>query len=156
MAALILLLVLMLAGCSSREVSPLAAAARAGDLEAIRRSAIGSNALDAPSGVNGWTPLLHAIHKNHAGSVRALLDLGANPNAANPRGTTPLMMAASYRQAEIVQLLLDRGADPTLKNSQGQTALDFARSGVADIDNWTLGHPDGGTVQILTAALERH
>jgi ankyrin repeat protein len=145
-----LLLAMALAACSRFEVSPLAGAARAGNLKAIRSAVEAGADLDGSSGINGWTPLLHAIHKNQPGSVRELLDHGADVNRADPDGTTPLMMAAGYGQAGIVSLLLERGADPRRRDTRGRTALDVAKSGVADIDRWTLGRPDWETVELLS------
>lgn len=63
-------------------------------------------------GPNGWTPLLHAVHKDQTGAVRTLIAAGADVNRAAPNGLTPLMLAASQGEAEIVELLLDAGADP--------------------------------------------
>ena len=39
-----------------------------------------------------------------------LLDVGADPNAADPTGETPLMTAARVGNLDAVKLLLDRGA----------------------------------------------
>ena len=78
------------------------------------------------SGPNGWTPLMHAIHKNQLGSVRALLSAGAEPDLASPNGLTPLMLAAAQGEGEIVEELLATGADPRLKQPGGETALTHA------------------------------
>ena len=153
MRCLALLLLIALAGCERYDVSPLAGAARSGDRQAIRRLAWGDQ-LNAASGVNGWTPLEHAVHKNQIGSVEELLAQGANPNAVDRNGRTPLIMAAGYGEAEIVRLLLAQGADPTLRDRGGKSALDAARSGVADAEKWTIGHPDADTVRLLTAAVD--
>jgi ankyrin repeat protein len=147
------ILLFALAGCARYDVSPLAGAARSGDREAIRRLAWGDQ-LNSASGVNGWTPLEHAVHKNQPGSVEELLAQGANPNAADRNGRTPLIMAAGYGEADIVRLLLAHGADPMLRDPHGKSALDAAKSGVADIDKWTIGHPDEETVRLLTVAIE--
>jgi ankyrin repeat protein len=78
------------------------------------------------SGPNGWTPLVHAIHKNQLESVRALLSAGAEPDLASPKGLTPLMLAAAQGEGEIVEELLASGADPRLKQPGGETALTHA------------------------------
>jgi ankyrin repeat protein len=81
------------------------------------------------SGVNNWTPLQHAVHKNQARAAFALIDAGAKPDST--RGdVTPLMMAAGYGQEEIVRGLLRRGADPMRVNTKDESALDLALSGV--------------------------
>jgi ankyrin repeat protein len=78
------------------------------------------------SGPNGWTPLLHAVHKNQLGSVRALLAAGAEVDGRADNGLTPLMLAAAQGEAEIVEELLAAGADPRLHGPIGWTALEQA------------------------------
>jgi ankyrin repeat protein len=63
-------------------------------------------------GVNGWTPLMHAVHKNQLGAAQALLDGGAQVDSRGRSGETALMMAAGYGYTPLVELLLDRGANP--------------------------------------------
>lgn len=126
--------------------TPLADAARAGDIAAIRDlTAHGADPNEAV-GQNNWTPLEHAIHKAQLKSVEVLLDAGADPNRADAGGTTPLMMAAGYGYTDIVQLLLRRGAKPSAK------ALDMALTGVSDIDRFTLFQCQDQTVNALRAA----
>ena len=94
--------------------SPLSDAAREGNV-AQMRTLLGQGAdPDEFSGSNGWTPLMHAIHKNQIASVTVLLDAHANPNLPTLSGQTPLMMAAGYGQVATVRLLLKRGADPRI------------------------------------------
>jgi ankyrin repeat protein len=78
------------------------------------------------SGPNGWTPLLHAVHKGQLEAVRALLAVGARPNGRGENGLTPLMLAAAQGEAEIVEELLNAGADPRLHGPVGWTALEQA------------------------------
>ena len=85
----------------------LVAAARAGNAEAIPKLAAADANLDRPSGVNEWTPLQHAVHKNQLSAVKALLASGASPQSG-------LIMAAGYGQADIVKALLEAGANPAL------------------------------------------
>ena len=105
------------------------------------------NAVDAR---NGWTPLLHAIHKRRVDAVRLLLERGANPNQ-RVNMATPLLMAASDPEPAIVQLLLDHGADPKLKGTGGSTALSEAVSGgaLSDIDHPLFGGCHPATVRAL-------
>jgi hypothetical protein len=42
-------------------------------------------------GIGGWTPLMCASYRGHAGTVKALLTAGADVNAANDRGMTALI-----------------------------------------------------------------
>jgi ankyrin repeat protein len=148
-------ILLALAACTTVPPSPLAGAARVGDLEGIRRLVQSGANLNEPSGVNAWTPLHHAIHKNQPGSVRVLLELGADVDAPSPHGVTPLMMAAGYGYDAIVRILLDHHADPSLKDAKGETALSHARHGATDIDRWTWPAQQTACVRLLEAA-ERH
>lgn len=56
-------------------------------------------------------------------AVKALLDLGADVNAANQAGDTALHIAVSGRSNSIIQLLAERGAMLEVKNKRGQTPL---------------------------------
>jgi hypothetical protein len=133
--------------------TPLIAAARASNVEMIRLlTSRGANPNLSDAAVNSWTPLLHAVHKAQPASVTALLNAGANPNAADPHGTTPLMLAAGYGYTDIVKILLAHKANPRLTASDGITALDLARSGVPDIDRFTVFHCQQDTVNALLAA----
>jgi ankyrin repeat protein len=136
-------------GCGGGLDDPLVAAARAGRAGEIRRLAREGVSLARPAGVNGWTPLMHAIHKHRPEAVAALLDAGADPDGPCCGGMTPLMMAAGYGQTEIVKLLLARGADARRRGPNGETALEKAVTGVADIDAFTLGACQVSTVKAL-------
>jgi hypothetical protein len=123
---------------------------RSGDVQAVRAMLARGADPNAAEGVNDWTPLLHAIHKNQLGSVAALLDGHADPNLA-VNSMTPLMMAAGYGYTPIVRLLLARGANPGLRDLDGWTAVDYAVSGMTDIDRFTLFSCQDDTVRALIA-----
>ena len=126
-------------------------AVRSGNVAEVRRMLANGADPNAPEGVNDWTPLLHAVHKNQLGSVAALLDGHADPNRA-VNGMTPLMMAAGYRYTPIVRLLLARGADPRLQDLDGETAIDYAVIGMTDIDQFTFFSCGDETVRAILAA----
>lgn len=108
---------------------PLIWAARQGQTATIGelvRSGADPNLQD--DGPNGWTPLLHAVHKNQLGSVRALIAAGADVDRPAPNGLTPLALAAAQGEAEIVEELLAAGADPRASRSRGWTVLQQAVS----------------------------
>lgn len=109
---------------------PTAAAARAGDASAIAAPAAAGADPNLRSGVNGWTPLLHAIHKNLAASVDALL-------------------AAGYGYTGMAQRLLEHGADPRAQLANGENALSFAVLGISDIDRFTAAACQTATVTSL-------
>lgn len=80
--------------------------------------------LDAGVPVNltnsvGDTLLILAAYHTHTGTVRALLERGADHARINDKGQTALG-AAVFRQAkDIVVALLDAGADPALGRQSG-------------------------------------
>jgi len=141
---------LMAAGVSRRELeSALIWAARSGRPEAIDFLVKKGADPNARAGVNEWTVLLHAIHRNQAASVVALVRNGANVNGRMRSGETPLMMAAGYGYTEIVRTLLESGADVYAVMDNGRNALDLAASGVADIDRFTWGKCQQETIRVL-------
>ncbi|HEX3581223.1 MAG TPA: ankyrin repeat domain-containing protein [Thermoanaerobaculia bacterium] len=126
-------------------------AVRSGNVAEVRQMLARGADPNAPEGVNEWTPLLHAVHKNQPGSVAALLDGHADPNRA-VNGMTPLMMAAGYRYTPIVRLLLAHGADPRIQGLDGETAVDYAVIGMTDIDRFTFFSCGDETVHAILAA----
>src|SRR5207247_11010308 len=76
------LVAFLLLGCVRpyAQFTPLADAARAGDLATIRTLIAHGADPNEAAGQNHWSPLLHAIHKHQNASVEALLDSGANTN----------------------------------------------------------------------------
>ncbi len=144
----------LLLGCVRpyAQFTPLADAARAGDLGTIRSLIAQGADPNAAAGQNNWSPLLHAIHKHQNASVEALLDGGADINRLSGDGITPLMMAAGYGYSDTVQLLLRRGANPKIADPGGFHAVDLAAAGVPDIDRFTLFQCQDDTVRMLRAA----
>lgn len=94
---------------------PLYFAARQG-LIPIARTILASEdsrkQLERPGGRSYSTPLHVAAFYGHAGMVKYLLELGADPNGSNALGETGLQWAHVYRDQEIMELLLAAGADP--------------------------------------------
>ncbi|MFL6352627.1 MAG: ankyrin repeat domain-containing protein [Bryobacteraceae bacterium] len=86
-------------------------AARFGQAEAVFVLVKNGADPNTTCGVNDWTVLMHAIHKDQPRSVLALLNNGANVNLPGGHGETPLMMAAGYGYTGIVRILLDHGAN---------------------------------------------
>jgi ankyrin repeat protein len=132
--------------------TPLADAARAGDIANIRSLIAQGADPNEAAGQNRWSPLLHAIHKGQIHSIEALLDGGADINRLSGDGITPLMMAAGYGYTDIVQLLLRRGANPRIAGPDGVRALDLAVVGVPDIDRFTVFQCQADTVRALREA----
>ena len=146
-----IIIALAATGCvgARRPESALILAAREGDIAAITALVRTGADPNERGGVNDWTALMHAIHKNQRQSVLALLDAGADVNARTGHGMTALMMAAGYGYEDIVRDLLERGADPYAESPGGETALSAAVGGVPDIDRFTVCSCQTGTVKAL-------
>jgi ankyrin repeat protein len=113
---------------------------RAGDLAALRA------AVDDPESIpNGPMPtaigpcLVYAIYHSPLSFIRSLLEIGADPNQADPAGFPPLIAALSGghpkpgapgrpRVADILALLLLFGADPNQRGINDYTPLHMAVS----------------------------
>ncbi len=131
------------------DITPLARAARVGDVRAIAALAAAGhdvNAFDA--GGNHWTPLLHAIHKGQASAVEALLTAGADVHRASPGHLTPLLMAVGNGQPQIVRRLLAAGANPR-GDGPGIFTAAVAGGALTDIENPLLGRCNADVVRAL-------
>jgi ankyrin repeat protein len=102
--------------------TPFVRAAQSSDLELMKlllahhadplmKTNHGDTALTAASGV-GWVDgvTYERSAKENSETVKFLLELGLDPNAANDDGRTPLMVAAAKGRTEVIQLLVDHGA----------------------------------------------
>ena len=120
---------LLLQGAGTNEVdshglTPLVWASRQGDLATVNTLLDAGASLDLLDRyINGWSPLMHAIHKSQTKVALALLDRGAGPDTKAPNGCTALMMAAGEGNLEVVRVLLSRGADPRAETLDHTTAL---------------------------------
>jgi ankyrin repeat protein len=102
-------------------------AAHSGGLDLVRLL------LDAGAAVNatderGWSALMQAVYnadldRGFAEVAQALIDAGANVEAAIGFGVRPLMLAAGYGETAVVETLLRAGADVLARNEGGRTAL---------------------------------
>lgn len=78
--------------------------------------------------------LLTASYTGNTAAANALLDQGADVNAANTGGWTALMLASQNGHTDIAQALIMRGANLNLVNGGGTTALMWAsEKGYLDI-----------------------
>jgi ankyrin repeat protein len=74
-----------------------------------------------------WTPLHHALCRNHPKVARLLLEHGANVDVKTRNGRTPLRLASEFSvNLEVAQLLLERGADPSVRCNYGRDSLYMA------------------------------
>jgi ankyrin repeat protein len=77
---------------------------------------------------HGWSPIAKAVYnaelkRGFPDVVQALIDAGANIEAAIGYGVRPLMLAAGYGETDVVAALLKAGADVLACNEGGYTAL---------------------------------
>jgi ankyrin repeat protein len=77
-------------------------------------------AADGVPGSRSWNP------QSQAATIAALIEAGADPNAADKSGVMPLHRAVRTRCAAAVQALIDGGSDPRAKNENGSTPMDLA------------------------------
>ena len=74
----------------------------------------------------GQVPLIEAIKLADLGTVRALLDRGADVNASEVDGTTALHWAVHRDDGEAAELLIRAGADVTAANRYGVAPIALA------------------------------
>jgi cytohesin len=100
--------------------------------EVVRRRGAGCPPADAGaflsaavncSGAGRQTPLHVAAEEGDPPLLRALLGLGAAPDARDRGGATPLFLACEAGRARGVECLLGAGASLTLKNGAGEAPL---------------------------------
>jgi ankyrin repeat protein len=109
--------------------TPLIAAARRGDVAAVRLE------LQRGADVNtreadGTTALHWAAYRDDLATADALVRARARVDVANRYGVRPLALAAAGGHAAIVRLLLEAGADANTQQADGETVLMLAsRSG---------------------------
>ena len=123
---ILVVLFLLLNGCSRNNAVAIRNAARDGDI--VKVHAI----LDADPKVvdardnDGVTALILAAQNGHAEVAKQLLDKGAAADARNNDGWTALMVAAANGHVEVAKQLLDKGAAVDVRNNDGWTALMYA------------------------------
>jgi len=104
----------------------LQSAASDGNVAAIRR--LCKLGADVRSSEDDRTALMFAVEGNHVESVKALLDLGANPNdryLSSKGGDTVLERAVGEGEVDIVAELLRHGAYPNTVDEDHLTLLDY-------------------------------
>jgi ankyrin repeat protein len=112
--------------------SPLIAAAKGGDVAAVRALIAKRVNVNEPAS-DGSTALLWAADRANVEMTRALLAAGASVNTANKYGVTPLLQASRTGATPVVQALVRAGADAKLVPTATETALmAAARTGSLD------------------------
>jgi ankyrin repeat protein len=93
-------------------VPPLCRAARDGDTAKIAKLVRSGADVNERGGVNDWTALMHAVHKNQPKAVLALIASGADVNAkaGARRRDTALRLAEIQGLGDIAAVLREHGA----------------------------------------------
>ena len=78
-----------------------------------------------------------AVASKNLDIVGAVLEAGADPNAAQQQGFRPMHESGSSGSRQLAELLMKYGGDPTLKNDDGKDAIALAREkGHAESADW--------------------
>lgn len=83
----------------------------------------------------GNTSLIDSVMAKAHHSVKALLELGANPNVVSQLYENALSMAIFSKDIEMVRLLLDSGVDPNSANATNKSAIDETISDLLQDDS---------------------
>ena len=106
--------------------------------------------------------LYAAIRDNDLRGLTALLDRGADPNAADARKRTPLVSAAAIGPIEAMKVLVAHKADVNARDASGSTALTWSARDLGKVrfllDNGADPNPTsprGPTALMIAAGAER-
>lgn len=105
-----------------RSMTPLQAAACAGQEAAVRKLLAGKADVNLAAG-SGQTPLLLAVANGRDDVARLLVGSGAGLEIADGAGNTPLMVGARKGNRGLAEFLLKNGASPQARTRSGETAL---------------------------------
>ena len=139
------------AGCAERlPPTPLAQAARRGDVPQIDRLVAAGADVNEPANRKHWTPIVHAIHKRRKAAVVRLLEHGASLDG--PPGRIALRMASGYGQPEIVRILLARRVEIPRTDGGAGALMTVAVGGAWDFDyEWSGCERHTEVVRMLLA-----
>jgi ankyrin repeat protein len=113
---------------------PLSRAATVGNAEAVELLLFYGAEIDARNGVAHQTSLIEAAYNGHLGSVKILVQRGADINFRDDRGKTALWYAATesgYAPVggpQLIEFLAEKGANLEAADNTGMTPLAWARA----------------------------
>lgn len=105
--------------------------AKEGDADGVAKALADGMDVNTVGGVMENPALFEAAQAGHMGTLKVLLDAGADPNARGWGGCTALMVCSGL---EMLEALLDAGADPLLKNDDCETALSMSEESLASLE----------------------
>lgn len=134
--AFILLIPVLVAGCSDRLIE----AVKADDIARVREIILAGGNVNTTDSENR-TPLWYAAASGNLELVGLLADAGADTGAISRYIGTPLHAAAVYDHVAIVEYLLEHGADVDARNRRDETPLwTAAHAGTAAVVSFLVGH----------------
>ena len=107
-------------------------AAGQNDVDLLKRLLTDYPALIKHKDEDGQTPLHLAADKGAMDALKALLEAGANGNAADGDGITVLQAAVIADNVEVCKVLLENGANPDHADSDGDTPRTCAQDDGSD------------------------
>ncbi|XP_066940213.1 ankyrin repeat domain-containing protein 29-like isoform X2 [Macrobrachium rosenbergii] len=111
---------------SDNGASVLTTAAQTGSLGVVKAALNAGTFIDLQD-ETGWTPLLHAVSKNHTDVALYLITVGANVNMANnDHGDAPITWSVYNQNLEVTRALLRAGANVNHKDFDGDSPLNMA------------------------------
>ena len=121
----------MLAGKGKTEVAPghrgIAAAIRAGDIDAMLSLLDNNPDLIEAKDEDGTTPLFAAVRANRGDAVEVCLEFGGDPNVRDNEGWPPVLHAGQNRGHAALQVLLEHpGTDVNATNTMRWNGLQGA------------------------------
>ena len=129
--------------------TPLVAAAKNDDLQAVRALIAKRANVNEPAR-DGSTALLWATYHSNLEMARALIAAGAAVNTPNHYGITPLLQASRSGDAPLIAALLKAGADLAVTHPDGETPL-MAASRTGHVDAVRLLLEAGANVNAADA-----
>ncbi|MFM7807083.1 MAG: ankyrin repeat domain-containing protein, partial [Planctomycetota bacterium] len=128
---------------AERAASALVTAARAGDIDRVKKALDEGSNVNAPDSAGGRTALHWAAKEGHVAVVQLLLSKGAEVNVKDRAGKSPLCIAAENGKADVRKVLLDAKSDVNMTDRMGDTPLVWSAA---------LGTPETVTLLIDSGA----
>jgi ankyrin repeat protein len=145
-------------------ISPVADAARAGDIAVVRSLVERKADVNAPQ-ADGATAIQWAAYRDDLDMANLLINAGANVKTRSREGATALYLASINGSAAMIERLIEAGADPNELGPRGETPIMLtARNGNVAAMKVLLDHRADihakdklrGTTALMWAAEQSH